>query len=79
MNVVTIPRRLTQKDDLVVIPRREYESLLKQRVTALPVVKLTPSEKRACVRSERELARGEYVTLEQLEHDLGGSRAKKRS
>ena len=78
MNVITIPRRFARKDDLVVIPRREYESLLKQKVAVLPVVKLTQSEKRAFAQSERELARGEYVTLEQLEHDLGNSRAKKR-
>lgn len=29
MQTVTIPRKLAQKDDLVVIPRRDYESLLR--------------------------------------------------
>ena len=28
MNVLTIPRGIITKDDLVVVPRREYESLL---------------------------------------------------
>ncbi len=28
MNVITIPRAMSLKDDLVVVPRKEYESLL---------------------------------------------------
>ena len=28
MNTITIPKQLTKNDDLVVMPRREYEALL---------------------------------------------------
>ena len=28
MNTLTIPRKLAQKDDLIVVPRKEYEALL---------------------------------------------------
>jgi len=31
METVTIPKKLSQKGDLVVIPRKEYEELLKAR------------------------------------------------
>ena len=79
MNIITIPKKLAQKDDLVVIPRKEYEALIHQRPKVIPVVKLTIAEKRAIARSERELARGEYVTLEELEYELGGTRVKKHS
>lgn len=29
MNLVTIPREITKKGDLIIIPRKEYEELLK--------------------------------------------------
>lgn len=31
MAVITIPKKLAQKDDLVIIPRREYEAFSKWR------------------------------------------------
>jgi len=32
MNTITIPRNLIKNDDLVIIPRLEYQSLLKSKV-----------------------------------------------
>lgn len=78
MNVVTIPKKLAQKDDLVVIPRKEYEGLLRGRPKLIPVARLTPTEARAIERSEKELARGDYITLDELEHELGSTNTKKR-
>ena len=79
MNVITIPRKLAQKGDLVVVPRREYEALVRKQPKYIPVVGLTASEKRMIARSEKEFVRGEYLTLEELEHELGGTHTKKRS
>ena len=79
MNVITIPKKLAQKGDLVVLPRKEYETLVRKQPKYIPVVELTASEKRIIARGEKELTRGEYVTLEDLEHELGGARAKRRS
>ena len=68
--LITIPKELARRDDLVIIPRREYEQLVhRQRV--FPVVKMTPAQKRDLQEARKEYARGEYVTLEQLEHELG--------
>ncbi|OHA05165.1 MAG: hypothetical protein A2934_04375 [Candidatus Sungbacteria bacterium RIFCSPLOWO2_01_FULL_47_10] len=78
MNVITIPKKLVQKDDLVVIPKSEYESLLKKQPRIIPVAKLSSSEKTAISQSEKELACGKYVTLGELEHELGSARAKSR-
>ena len=78
MNVVTIPKNLAEKGDLVVVPRKEYEILLRRQPKVIPVAGLTSAEKRAVARSERELARGEYVTLKELERELGGAHTKKR-
>lgn len=79
MNIITIPKKLAQKGDLVLVSRKEYETLVRRQPKYIPVVELTASEKRAIARSEKELARGEYVTLEDLEHELGGARAQRSS
>ena len=68
--VITIPKELAKKGDLVIIPRKEYEGLvLRQKI--VPVVKMTSAEKRDLKEARKEFARGEYVTLEQLENELG--------
>ncbi|MFY9462863.1 MAG: hypothetical protein WAP52_01615 [Candidatus Sungiibacteriota bacterium] len=64
---------------LVVLARKEYETLVRKQPKYIPVVELTASEKRIIARGEKELARGEYVMLEDLEHELGGARAKRSS
>ncbi len=77
MNVVTIPKKLAQRDDLVVIPRGEYEDLLELK-KIIPMVKATKAELRAIRRGEREIARGEYVTWRELKYDLACTRNRKR-
>ena len=79
MNVVTIPKKLAQKGELVLIPRKEYEILIRRQPKFIPVADLSASEKRAIARSEKELARGEYITLGDFEHELGSARAKRNS
>lgn len=74
---ITIPRELARKDDLIVIPRKEYEELLKLR-KIVPLVKLTPAQKRDLEQARKEYARGEYITLERLERELGITAKKAR-
>ncbi|OGD30620.1 hypothetical protein A2W60_02795 [Candidatus Azambacteria bacterium RIFCSPHIGHO2_02_46_12] len=77
MTTITIPKEMIKEKELIVIPRREYEQLLKQQ-KVVPVIKLTPSEKRALEKSRGEMARGEFITLKELEHELGITHRKKR-
>ena len=49
--------------------------LLEKQPKLILVEKLTVSEKRAIARSRKELARGEYVTLDELIHELESSRS----
>jgi len=77
MTTLTIPKSLTKKGDLVVISRREYEVLLKRRWMT-PAVQLTASEKKALDRAREEMARGESVTLRELEYELASAHSKKR-
>lgn len=77
MNTVTIPKEISEKGDLIVIPRLEYEGLLKRHIV-VPVVKLTQTEKRVLERSRKEMAEGKYVTLEELENELGIANRRRR-
>ncbi len=74
---ITIPKKFIPRDeDLVILPRFEYEALLKRK--DIREVKLTASERRAMEESEREFKRGDYLTLDELEKSLASSRSKTR-
>jgi len=45
-------------------------SIAAQSARAIPVVKPTAEEERIMRKGEEEIARGEFVTLEQLRHDV---------
>jgi len=68
MNILTIPRKLVQNDDLVVVPRREYERLFRFWTAAEP---LTLRQKKVIDRGFREIARGKFITSKQVKHELG--------
>ena len=67
--VITIPKELTKKGELVLIPRADYEELLRIK-KIIPLVKPSPSEKRAIKEARRELREGKYLTLKQFQHEL---------
>ena len=70
--LITIPKTLVKRGDLVVIPRKEYEDLL--RFKTIRTFKPTRAQKRDLREARKEFARGQYVTLAQLNHELGSSR-----
>ena len=78
MSVITIPKKISGGiDDLVVIPRKEYESL-----KARPDVKeFTPTEAdiRALRAAEKRFARGEVYSWNDVKRDLAARRRRKRS
>lgn len=77
MNVVTIPKKMSgAKDDLVVLSRKEYESL-KARV--IPVVSMTASEKRALARARKAFREGKTIPYEDVRRELGLNRRPRRS
>lgn len=69
MKAVTIPKKLAGKDDLVVIPRKEYEELLELK----KIREFTPTtaQKRAFARARRNRKGGNYLTIDELEKKLG--------
>ncbi len=69
MGTLTIPKKLTQGTDLVVLPREEYERLLTARI--IPEYTPTTQEKRALARARRNRAAGKFLTLDELRQKLG--------
>ena len=72
MNTVTIPRKVSGGHDLVVISKKEYETLL-----ARPSIKeFTPTkaELKALRAAEKRFAAGKYHTLNDVQRDLENRR-----
>lgn len=69
MPTLTIPRKLIGKDDLVVVPRKEYEALTELRKTA----EFTPTaaQRRALTRAEQNLKIGKTLSYHDLVRKLG--------
>lgn len=70
MATLTIPKELTRKGELVVIPRQEYEEFL-QLQKIVPIVKMTPAQKRDLQKARKDYQEGKYITLQELERELG--------
>lgn len=69
MNTITIPKTPAPKDDLVVIPRKEYEALLSFRTYR--EVRITRAQKQALRRAEKNLSAGKTLSYHELVRKLG--------
>lgn len=69
---ITIPKELTRgTDDLVAVPRREYEEFLRHRVEHESEVELTKAQKNRLAEARRRMAAGKFLTIGELEQNLG--------
>lgn len=69
MRVITIPKTLSQKGDLVIIPRKEYEGLLELK--RIREFEGTAAQKRALARAERNLKKGRTLSYDAFARALG--------
>ena len=68
MTTITIPKNLIRKDDLVIIPKKEYEQLVGFWVNAEPIPKKT---KIAIAKGFRQISEGKFLTSAQIKNALG--------
>lgn len=66
---ITIPRNLTNGKELVVIPKEEYEALM--RLKSVYEFQPTSIQKRALERARKNRKKGEVITLGELKQKLG--------
>ena len=69
MKTITIPKKLANRDDLIAIPRKEYESLLE--LGKVKEFTPTPTQKRALARAENSLRKGKTLSHRELAKKLG--------
>lgn len=69
MNTITIPKKIAAQDDLVVIPRKEYEALLELK--KLREFSPTVAQKKAILRAEQNFRKGRTLSYNELVKKLG--------
>lgn len=69
MPTLTIPRKLIQNDDLVIVPRKEYEALKELRKTA--EFAPTAAQRAALSKAEQNLKAGKTLSYHELVRKLG--------
>lgn len=72
------PQIITRERELVLIPKAEYQALLRIKQKGIAEVSLNARQRRAIERSENEIRKGDYLTLNGLETYLDRARAKAR-
>lgn len=80
MKTITInnPAILQNTKEFVLIPREEYRFLQRIKKEKIQEASLTVKQKKAVAWSEKELKKGEYYTLNELEKYMARPRAKTR-
>jgi len=69
--VITIPKKLAQKGDLITLPRREYEELLRLSLKNIPEVEMTLVQRRALKKARENRKKGNFLTFNELKGKLG--------
>lgn len=72
MTTITIPKKLVSHGELVLIPRKEYEELL--RFKRIQTFRPTVSQKHALAKARRDFQKGKCLTLIEFHRALGGRR-----
>lgn len=68
MNTITIPKKMASQDDLIVVPRKQYEKLA--RFWASTEL-LSKSQTKAISKGFREIRQGKFFTSKNVKHELG--------
>lgn len=72
MSTITIPKNLI-KEDLVIIPRKEYEEFSNWRevIKSFKLFTPTAAQKRDLKKARQDYKKGEYLTIDELKRKLG--------
>ena len=60
MTTATIPKKLAKQGDLILIPRKEYEELVRLRLKNIKEVELTSVQRRALMRARKNVSQGKF-------------------
>jgi hypothetical protein len=73
MATITIPRKITKGEELIIVPRKEYEEFSQWRgvIKTFKTFSPTPAQKRALREAREDYKKGKYVSLNELKRQLG--------
>ena len=73
MATITIPKNLIKNDDLVVIPRKEYEEFYQWKETGKMFKTFTPTaaQKKDFKKAREDYKQKKYITLDEFKRRLG--------
>lgn len=71
MSIITIPREFIKEKELVLIPRRELEELLKLSKKAAGTIELNSMQKKALKSTRQNKKKGNFLTLNEFKAKLG--------
>lgn len=73
MATITIPKKRVKNQKLIAVPQSIYEEFLKwqKKTKEINTFHPTISEKKALERGRKNFAKGNYISLEKLRHELG--------
>lgn len=69
MNTITIPKKIASREDLIVIPRKEYKRLLELR--KFKEFNPTTIQKKALAKAESNFRSGKTLSYHELVKKLG--------
>lgn len=72
MPLITIPKKMTKGDELVVIPRSEYEEISRWRKMLKPFKEFVPTsaQKRDVKQARADYRKGRYITLHEAKRRM---------
>ncbi len=69
MSTITIPKKIAKRDDVVTIPRKEYEALL--GLKKIREFSPTVAQKKAIMSAEQRLRKGKTLSYNECVKKLG--------
>lgn len=70
MPTLTIPKKITKGEELVIMPRKEYDEFSQWR-KEVKYFNPTSAQVKALRQAEKEYKKGKYLSLDELKHKLG--------
>ncbi len=71
MNIITIPKELINEGELVLMPRKQLEELIKMSQTANEGIELTSMQKKALLIARNNKNVGKFLNFNELKDKLG--------
>ena len=72
MSPITIPKKITKGEELIIIPRKEYEEFSSWRKlrASFKTFKPTPTQKRELKKAREDFQQKRFITLNELKRKM---------